>query len=155
MYIVHDPYCKKMDINRQTPAYYHTEIFAAAPPEIVYDTLIRLNDWPEWQAGVKIIDAPSAASPDQTFRWNDSGMQITSRIITANAPSRLEWVSRSMWIRAHIRWELEEEDGGTIVHFEQSIQGFGTILMKPALIKSMETTLLELKKHVELLAVPV
>ncbi|MCA6077950.1 SRPBCC family protein [Fulvivirga sedimenti] len=142
-----------MDINRQTPAYYHTEIFITAPAEMVYETLARLENWPEWQADVKIISVPSEILPEGIFRWTNAGMQITSRILRADSPTRLEWISRSMWIRAHIRWEMEEGNGGTVVRFEQSIQGFGAVLLKPALVNSMETTLLELRKHVELQAV--
>ncbi len=143
-----------MDINRQAPAYHHTDLFIDAPADLVYSILTQIEYWPKWQAGVRIISPPDEILPGAGFKWTDGGMQISSRIIQTDAPCRLEWQSRSMWIRACVRWDIEEEAEGALVHFEQSIEGFGAILMQTALTKSMEVTLLELKKYAEMMAVP-
>ena len=133
----------------QTPAHHTIESFVAVSPCTVYDILAHINLWPEWQAGVKILNDTPLADTNSTFKWNNGGMMISTRITQARKCEKIEWTSKAMWIKAQISWEMETEGEGCRIRYHQTITGFGAQLMKNALIKSMETTLLELRKYAQ------
>jgi len=143
-----------MDINRQAPAYNRVEAYIAASPGDIYDVVSHFNHWNEWQSGVRMIRAPRLPQKEDLFKWTNGGMVITSVLTCTQRGKELRWKSKAMWIRASISWEFETENDGCRVYYEQSIEGFGAVLMKPALSNSMETTLLELKKFCENELVP-
>ncbi len=138
-----------MDINRQSTAYYRVETFIDIPPSEVYEVVACLDRWHEWQSGVRVIRGNGKLQEGDLFKWNNAGMQITSRLTNLRAGEYLGWQSRAMWIKAAIFWEFEPAGDGCRVIYEQSIEGFGSGLLKTALTNSMETTLLELKKYCE------
>ena len=138
-----------MDITSQSSAYYRVETFIEIPPAEVYKVIVNLDRWHEWQSGVRIIRGSGNLTEGEIFKWNNAGMQITSRITNLKPATYLGWQSRAMWIKAAIFWEFEPVANGCRVIYEQSIEGFGSGLLKTALSNSMETTLLELKKYCE------
>ncbi|MEJ2005689.1 MAG: SRPBCC family protein [Cyclobacteriaceae bacterium] len=138
-----------MDINQQTPAYYCVETYIDVPPAKVYDVVSSLDEWKNWQTGVRMIRSCDNLQEGSSFKWNNSGMQITSAITETEPGKCICWKSRAMWIKATISWEFEPEKEGCRVVYEQSIEGFGSGFMKTVLSNSMETTLLELKKYCE------
>ena len=138
-----------MGTNPSSPAYCRQETFIEASPKEVFDVIAQLNQWPEWQSGVKMIHADHPLECGATFKWNNSGMQINSRVTRIEEGKMICWTSKAIWIKARISWVLEEEDHGCHVYYEQIIEGLGAELMKKPLVNSMKTTLLELRKFFE------
>ena len=55
-----------MEINRDAPVRAEREIEIAAPPEVVWDVLTTIVDWPRWNVGVKSASIAGPVEP----RWD-------------------------------------------------------------------------------------
>ncbi len=124
-----------------------------APVSLVYGIISDVERWPEWQSTVSRTLVEGACLKGREFKWNSSGMTFRALVHTAEEPSEFGWVARSMWFKIVFNCTLEDLHGRTRVTIEESLSGLGAELLATSFRSTMQLTLMELKKHIESLAV--
>jgi uncharacterized protein YndB with AHSA1/START domain len=78
-----------VDINTAAPVITRDEILIGAPITTIWDIQTDIASWPSWQPDVDgaQIDGPLAVG--STFRWQTSGLDITSTVEELDAPNRI------------------------------------------------------------------
>jgi uncharacterized protein YndB with AHSA1/START domain len=113
------------------------ELQIAADPENVFAWLRRPDLWPSFYGNarlVKHLDGPwPGVELGSRFRWVTFGAFITSEIVECDPPERLAWSARALGSRGHHSWLLRREEGGTLVHTEETQRGWGIAIAKPLL----------------------
>jgi uncharacterized protein YndB with AHSA1/START domain len=113
------------------------ELAIAADPETVFAWLCRPDLWPSFYANARLVKHLGGAWPrvelGSRFRWVSFGAFVTSEIVEYEPPERLAWSARELGGRGHHGWLLRRDDGGTVVHTEETQRGWGIALVKPAL----------------------
>ena len=128
-----------------------TQIDAA--PEVVWEVLARLENWPSWNSDVKWMRFEGPLAPGTEFRWKAGPGTIVSRLDKVEAPRYISWHGRTLTIDAYHEWWLEPRGGGTFVRTEEAF--FGTLarlLRRPlqkTLDKSFADALERLKREAE------
>jgi len=113
----------------------HNEIDIDAEPQVVWNILIKAEDWPNWYEGatdVKIISNNSAQLEDKSiFSWKTMGQSFESTIIKEfKPPYRLSWEATKNNIRGYHAWLIIPTDKGCKVITSEAQHGFLTIMQK-------------------------
>jgi len=129
------------------------EIDVAAPPQVVWEVLTRLENWPNWNADVKSMSFAGPLAPGSEFRWKAGPGTIVSTLERVEAPNYIAWRGRTLTIDAYHEWWLEPRDGGTQVRTQESFSGLLARLLRgtlqKALDKSFKDALERLKREAE------
>lgn len=114
--------------------YVHNEIEIAAPPEVVWDILVRAGAWSDWYegaSGVRVKDSPTGTlQPNSVFDWRTMGRDFTSVVREFAPPYRLAWESRREDIQGYHAWLLIPTAGGTRLVTDESQFGLLAVLQK-------------------------
>lgn len=126
-----------MQVNKQAPVYQANTIAIQATPEKVWAVLTNINHWTSWNP--KITQAALTSSPTvgASFRWTVNGAKISSVIHTATPNTAFGWSGTTFGGSAIHNWTLEANGNTTVVHVEESMQGWLIGLFK----KKMNTDL--------------
>lgn len=120
-----------------------------APIDKVWETLIKIEDWPNWNKDIKSVEG-SQLQVGSEFGWHLGGIHIHSIVQRIDTPELLAWTGTAFGIKAIHIWRLERSDDQTIVSTEESVQGFRTLFYNH---QSLHNTLLHwldrLKQRVE------
>jgi uncharacterized protein YndB with AHSA1/START domain len=135
----------------------HNEIEIAAPPEIVWDILVKAEEWAEWYEGalnVKVLESSDGKLHTKSvFNWQTMGFDFTSTVHEFQPPFRLSWESRKWSIQGYHGWLLIPTDTGCKVVTEEGFQGIlgwlQGIFIPNKLHNLHEIFLTELKKKSE------
>jgi carbon monoxide dehydrogenase subunit G len=142
-----------VEINRRAPATAEGEIEIAATPEVVWDVISDVEQWPTWNNDVKSATLTGPLSIGSVFRWKSGLASLTSTLRVVDPPRELGWTGTSMSIRAIHVFRFEPRDGGTLAHSEESWEGFLASLFKgysrKALDKAIQSVLAALKAEAE------
>ena len=142
-----------MDINRQAPATAEGEIEIAATPEVVWDVISNVEQWPTWNNDIKSATLTGPLAVGSVFRWKSGLASLTSKLQVVDPPRELGWSGTSMSIRAIHVFRFEPRDGGTLAHSEESWEGFLASLLKgysrKTLDKGLRSVLAALKAEAE------
>jgi hypothetical protein len=79
-----------MGINQEAPAVGRSEIEIAAPPEVVWEVLTEIEQWPSWNPDIKSMSMQGDLAEGSVFRWKAGFGTITSTIrrrSTAGSPT--------------------------------------------------------------------
>ena len=109
-----------------------------APPEVVWEVLTRLEDWPSWNTDVKWIRVDGPLVPGTEFRWKAGPGTIVSTLDKVDEPSYISWHGRTLTIDAYHEWWLEPRDGGTFVRTEEAFFGLLARLLRGPLEKMLD-----------------
>ena len=113
-----------MDINAGAPVITRDEIVIAAPIETIWDVQTDVAKWPTWQPDVDGAEVDGPLAVGSVFRWQTAGLDITSTVEEIDPPRRIVWGGPAQGIVAVHVWTLEpQEDGGVLVHTEESWEG--------------------------------
>ena len=143
-----------MQINHNAPAVASSEIWVAAPPELVWDIIADFERWPEWNPDVKSISVDGRrAAAGTTFTWKAGPGTITSTVQKVDRPTAIGWTGTTFGIRAIHSWRFEPREIGTVVHTVESWEGLLPRLlrgrMQKALQRSLDQGLARLKVEAE------
>ena len=130
-----------MDINRQAPVSAEAEITIDAPPEAVWETLVTVDRWPDWNPDVKSVTLDGDIREGGTFRWKTSSGTITSTFRTVEPPSHVAWTGAIMGIKAIHVWRLDPTGDRTTVRTAESFEGLPARLMRGRLQKTLQEAL--------------
>jgi uncharacterized protein YndB with AHSA1/START domain len=142
-----------MQINTNAPAVASSEIWVAAPPELVWDVVADFRRWPEWNSDVKSMSVDGPVAPGTTFRWKAGPGTLTSTVQKIDRPTAIGWTGTTMGIRAVHVWRFEPREHGTVVHTVESWDGLLARLlrgrMQRTLQRSLDDALARLKVEAE------
>ena len=109
-----------------------------AAPEVVWEVLTRLENWPDWNSDVKWMRFDGPLAPGTEFRWKAGPGTIVSTIERVEPPRYISWHGRTLTIDAYHQWWLEPRDGGTFVRTEEPFFGVLARLLKWPLQKMLD-----------------
>jgi len=109
-----------------------------APPQLVWEVLTRLEDWPDWNTDVKWMRFDGPLAPGTEFRWKAGPGTIVSRLDKVEAPNYISWHGRTLTIDAYHEWWLEARDGGTFVRTEEAFFGLLARVLRRSLQKMLD-----------------
>lgn len=124
-------------IDADAPVLAAGEIEIGAPLGTVWDILVDVEHWPEWNPEVRKAEAGGLLSAGATFRWSAGPGTITSKVRRLEPFRRLAWSGRTLGIRAVHVWELEPRADGTLVRTEESWSGWPARLLRGAMRKRL------------------
>ena len=104
-------------------------ITICASIDIVWETISRIDEWPEWQSNIRSVRHKGPVSAGQVFEWDNDGTQISSTIELVRAPTDIAWTGSAMGLKAIHVWNLlAQPDGRVLVHTAESMRGFPSSL---------------------------
>ena len=111
------------------PIYISNEIKISAPPEKVWNNLIRAESYPKWYEGASNVKVQrykdGILRENSIFTWKTAGFEIVSKIKEFVPPYRLSWEFRnSTFVGYHAWLVIPMVDGGTKVITEEVQYGF-------------------------------
>ena len=112
----------------------HNAIDVDAPPEVVWEILIRAEEWPRWYEGaqdVRVEGSPTGLLHEgASFSWSTMGLDFTSTVKELVPNQRLSWESRKSTIKGYHAWLITPTRTGCRVVTEESQHGFLTTMQK-------------------------
>jgi len=113
------------------------ELQMEADPDGAFAWLCRPDLWPSFYGNARLVrhlDGPwPRVKLGSRFRWLTFGTFIASEIVEYDPPERLAWSASGIGSRGHHAWVLRRQEGGTLVHTEETQRGWGIAIVKPAL----------------------
>lgn len=117
-----NPLAKEGKINKDAHITDRQSIIINSPIEKIWELLVNVQAWPEWNHDIK-VDKYTSTADEETFKWQIKGQSIRSSFQKVDPPYLLAWTSRSQMFKAVNVWRLEQAGDQTIVSAEESIQG--------------------------------
>jgi uncharacterized protein YndB with AHSA1/START domain len=130
-----------MQINHNAPVVASSEIWVAAPPELVWDVVADFKRWPEWNSDVKSMSVDGPAAPGTTFTWKAGPGTLTSTVQKVDRPTAIGWTGTTMGIRAVHVWRFEPREHGTVVHTVESWDGLLARLLRGRMQRTLQRSL--------------
>lgn len=137
------------DINREAPVVAEADIEIDARPEQVWQALVDVERWPQWNPGVKSVSLDGPLVETATFRWKAGMSTITSTVVRLDSPYLIAWTGKTLGIRAFHVWRLEPIDVRTLVRTEESYEGPVARILRRPLQKILERTLADGVRHLK------
>ncbi|HEY0816203.1 MAG TPA: SRPBCC family protein [Pseudonocardia sp.] len=140
-------------VDAAAPVVSHGEIYVDAPLSTVWRLQTDVANWPTWRSDVDATQVTQPFTVDSTFRWQTSGLDITSRIFQVSPMARTAWGGPSMGIDAIHVWTYAPTGNGVMVRTQESWSGTQVeaqaATLQPALDRALQTWLGDLKKKAE------
>lgn len=112
-----------------------------APPDAVWEVLVDVDAWPEWNPDVKSASLDGAFAQGSRFQWKSGPSTITSTIERADRPETAGWTGTTLGARATHVWQLEPTERGTRVTTRESMSGLVPRLFSGSMRRKLETSL--------------
>lgn len=127
-----------VDINQDAPVVQSNEIYIKAAPDKVWEVLINIENWDEWNNKIKNPKLQEELKVGATFTWKTNGSKIKSKIHTYKTNQAIGWTGKTLGARAIHNWYLEPTERGTLVKVEESMEGWIVKLMKKKINKTLK-----------------
>jgi hypothetical protein len=142
-----------MKVNDKAPAVSSAEIEVAAEPELVWDVLTTIDDWPSWNPDVTSASLEGELTEGSRFQWKAGRATINSTLESVQRPSLIAWTGKTFGLRAIHVYRLEQHGPGTFVSSAESWEGPVARIfrkrMQKTLDRAMEAGLIHLKSEAE------
>ncbi len=96
----------------------------SAPPQVVWNELIRAESWPEWYKGatnVKVEGSDTGVlQQGSTITWTTMDQDLVTKVVEFEPPARMGWESRQSTLKAYHAWLLIPTADGTRVVTDES-----------------------------------
>ena len=119
-----------MIINQEAHVVQTEEIFIDATPEKVWEVLIHIENWDDWNSRISTPILYGKPEIGSTFTWKTNGSKIKSRIHTLQPTQRLGWTGKTFGATAIHNWYIASSGNGTSAKVEESMEGWIIGLMK-------------------------
>lgn len=103
-------------------------IIINADIEKVWDVLIDMEKWPEWNPEVKRVSLEGEVVDGTNFTWTQGRTHGKSQIQSVKKPNSLTWTSKAKFVKRIYVWSLESDEGQTIATVSASFQGTFVVL---------------------------
>lgn len=108
---------------RDAPAFSSASIDIAAPAELVWQIMTRVEEWPKWNPDIKTATLEGPLARGARIVWRSGPGTIRSKIVDLIPVERMSWTGTSLGIHAVHVWKLQPVDGHTSVQTEESWEG--------------------------------
>ena len=139
-----------LEINTAAPALARGEIEVAASPEIAWRVLTEIANWPSWNPDVKSATLEGPLAPGTQFRWKAGPGTITSTLQTVEATHRIEWTGTTFGIKAIHVYQLEQQDGETMVRSAESWDGLLVRLLRRSMTRQLQNAIESGLRHLKI-----
>jgi uncharacterized membrane protein len=109
-------------INEQASIRDRQSIIINAPIAKVWNVLIDVNNWPQWNKDIKSASCAQVSAGSE-FEWKILHKRFKSKFQAVNEPGLLTWTGKSKLVKSIFVWSLEASDSQTIVTVEESVEG--------------------------------
>lgn len=109
-----------MDIDAEAPVKARSSITLAAEPGDVWDVLIGIDRYAEWNPDIKWVSISGEVAQGKTFKWKAGPSVITSTVQEIDPGRRLVWTGQTMSIKAVHVWRIIPHDGQCELVSEES-----------------------------------
>lgn len=124
------------------PVFTRNELVIEAPPQAVWEVLIRAVDWPEFYDNakdVRIEGGGSVLGEGAVFTWRTFGIAVRTEVIAWEPGRCLAWRGDDWKGRGCHTWLLEPEGDGTRLVTEEVQRGpvpwLGQLYLQPGLLR--------------------
>jgi uncharacterized protein YndB with AHSA1/START domain len=128
-------------VNESAPAVASAEVEVAADPEVVWEVLTSIDDWPRWNPDVSSASLEEGLSEGSRFRWKAGPGTITSTLQRIDCPRLIAWTGRAFGIKAIHVHRLEPRGEGTVVSSEESWEGLPVRIFRGRMQKTLEESI--------------
>lgn len=148
------------EVGRAAAMHFKSETWIQAPPDKVWDVLVDLASWPQWDPFCEKIEGRIGLGQSlRAFSTLSPGRAFPVRVETFSPPQRMVWVGGMPLglFRGERRFTLEEENGGTRFCLEEHFSGPLLFLIGrtiPDLNEAFEAFTQGLKQRVERTSLP-
>jgi uncharacterized protein YndB with AHSA1/START domain len=136
-------------VDESAPVVGSSEIEIAAAPELAWDVLTAIEEWPSWNPEVRSASVEGRLGEGTEFRWKAGPGTITSRIEDVERPRRISWTGKTFGIKAVHVHTLEPRNGGTLVRTAESYDGLMACLFHKRLQKTLDDALQSGLEHLK------
>jgi uncharacterized protein YndB with AHSA1/START domain len=130
-----------VEVNKDAPVLATDEVEIAAPPEVVWEIMASIDEWPRWNPEIKSATLEGGLREGSTFRWKTGPGTIVSTLRDVDAPKRIAWTGKTLGITAIHVWEIEPRNGGSLVRTKESWEGLPAKLFRKSSQKTVEKAL--------------
>ena len=127
--------------NPQAPAQTNQMIRIAASPEMVWQVLSDIDQWPAWQPDILTAHLNGPLQAGTSFDWKSAGLTIHSTLHTVAPGRALGWSGAAFGAFAVHNWTLTPREGHTEVRVAESMEGWLVTLLKPFFQPSLEASI--------------
>ncbi len=128
-------------INEKAPVIARAKIEINADPELVWEIMANIEEWPRWNPEIKSAIISGDLSEGTNFQWKAGPGTITSQILEVDPPKTLAWKGKTMGIKAIHLWNIDFINEKTVVSTEESWDGIIVHLMKGTMQKSLQKSI--------------
>jgi hypothetical protein len=128
-------------IDERAPILLHGQIEIGAARDVVWDVLVSIEGWPDWNPDVTFASLEGRLEPGATFRWKSGGASLVSRLVRVSPPAEIAWTGRSMGINVVHVYRLEDRGGTTLVTTDESVAGAPARLFRGAIRRRMDAAI--------------
>jgi len=138
-----------VSINKEAPVLARAEIEIEADQETVWNILVDVEAWPNWNPDVKLCLAHGELEAGTQFQWKAGLGNMTSVLQNVEPPHLLAWTGKMMGLNAIHVCEIDFKDGKTIVKTEESWEGLVSSEMHDRMQENLEMLLQSCLKHLK------
>lgn len=125
---------------------YRAKAAIAAPVQDVWNALVSVDKWSEWDPNVKQVDGPAMLGGKLRVYTNQSPTTFPEQVIEFEAPHKMVWQGGfSLWFMTARTFTLTGSEGATTLEVTHVIAG----LLAPLLRRFMPDPQPVLDTHVE------
>jgi uncharacterized protein YndB with AHSA1/START domain len=130
-----------MEINKSAPAVATHEILIRASAQRIWELLSEIDRWPSWNPAVKGAKLNGVFEVGTTFNWKSGGIAIVSTLQEIQPTTKLVWTGKAIGTRAIHVWSLKSTLTGVLVCTSESFDGWLVSLMRKAMQKTLDESL--------------
>ncbi len=110
-------------INKEANIKDQHSIIINVPIEAVWDALVSIKNWSNWNPQISSVDGPEKISEGTIFSWTNKKVKTKAEVQLFKPMSVLSWYCKSYWVNEIYVWSLESDENQTIITLEASMQG--------------------------------
>lgn len=129
-------------INSQAAVVQSQEIIINSNPDLVWEILTGVEDWPSWNEKVTKTSIKEELQVGSVFSWKSGGVNIHSKLHSYKDQQIMGWTGHTIGAKAVHNWHLIPTENGTKVIVEESMDGWLVELLKKSMNKKLEADMI-------------
>lgn len=109
-----------------------------APKEFVWDVLVDINSWAEWEYDIKKAYKTEKIQKNSTIFWKADNIEFKAKIFSFELYKKISWSYRISGLHIIHSWYLQETEGITQVTSCQQVDGIMARIFRKSVTSSIE-----------------
>jgi uncharacterized protein YndB with AHSA1/START domain len=128
-------------IDASAPIKGSAQIEVGAAPEVVWDVLTAIDEWPRWNPDITESSLEGDLAEGSQFRWKAGAGTITSTLRAVDRPRLIAWTGKTLGLEAVHLYRIDPLDAGSRVTTEESWVGWPARLFRKRMQRTLERAL--------------